>query len=217
MTELHAGLELFRYQLRDAVARDLDHQPRRGHQPRRHAMRGLIPVAGLATVAGVVLLITGRAPAPSADAAVMHHVVAALTAPPATIVHERALVMQGSKNARFELWAESSPPYAYRVIKWGGEGTGTANDAPYDPAATLRSMVQSGQAHIDTTTTFDGTPAYKLTVSGSSERFINGTAYVSRTDYHPLEIDATDGGGERIVFQSYEYLPASPANLQLLK
>ena len=40
---------------------------------------------------------------------------------------------------------------------------------------------------------------------------------MSSADYHPLEIDTTDGGGERIVFQSYEYLPATTANLALLR
>jgi hypothetical protein len=211
MTELHAGLELFRDQLRDAIARDVD------RRPRRRAVRGAIPVAGIAAAGAAVLAITGGTPAPTADAVVMRHVVAALTAPPATILHERAFVIAGSKSTRFELWAQSNPPYAYRVIKWGGEGTGTGNAAPDDPAATLRSMVQSGQAHIDATTTFDGVSAYKLSVSGSSERFINGTAYVSRADYHPLEIDTPDGGGERIVFQTYEYLPVTAANLALLR
>ena len=37
-----------------------------------------------------------------------------------------------------------------------------------------------------------------------------------RTEDHPLEIDTTDGGGERIVFQTYECLPATPANQALL-
>jgi hypothetical protein len=78
-------------------------------------------------------------------------------------------------------------------------------------------MAQSGQAHVDAATTFAGVPAYQITITGSSMRFLNGTAYVSRDDYHPLEIDTIDGGGERIVFQTYEYLPATPANLQLLK
>jgi hypothetical protein len=205
MTELHAGLELFRDQLRDAVARDVS------RRPRRRAARALIPAAGLAA-AGALVLTTGGAPAPSADAAVMRHVVTALTAPPATILHERAMVTSGSKTQPYELWVESSPPYSYRVIKWGHEGTGTGS-APDDPAAALRSMVQSGQAHVDAVTTFAGVPAYRLTVTGASDRWLNGTVYVSRTDYHPLQIETN---GERIVFQSYEYLPATAANQALL-
>jgi hypothetical protein len=38
--------------------------------------------------------------------------------------------------------------------------------------------------------------------------------YVSRADYRPLQIEA---GGERIVFQAYEYLRATSSKLQLLK
>ena len=42
---------------------------------------------------------------------------------------------------------------------------------------------------------------------------MNGTAYVARSNYHPLEIDTR---GERIVFQTYEYLPPTPTNQALL-
>jgi hypothetical protein len=205
MTELPAGLDLFRDQLCDAVARDLS------RRPRRRAVRTLVPAAGLAA-AGALVLTAGGAPAPSADAAVMRHVVTALTAPPATILHESAMVTLGSTTAPYELWVQSSPPYAYRVIKWGHEGTGTGT-APDDPAAALRAMVQSGQAHVDAATTFAGVPAYELSVAGASDRWLNGTIYVSRADYRPLQIETN---GERIVFQNYEYLPATAANQALL-
>jgi hypothetical protein len=207
MTDLPAGLDLFRGQLYDAVARDLSRRPRR-----RAAARGVIGAAAVGAVAALALTGAGGAPAPSADAAVMRHVVTALTAPPATILHERAMVTLGSTTQPYELWAQSSPPYAYRVIKWGHMGTGNGS-APDDPAAALRSMVQSGQAHVDATTTFAGVPAYQLTVSGASDRWLNGTVYVSRADYHPLQIETN---GERIMFQSYEYLPATAANQALL-
>jgi hypothetical protein len=51
----------------------------------------------------------------------------------------------------------------------------------------------------------------------SADKFLNGTAYVARSDYYPLEIDTTSGGGERIVVQAYEYLPATAANLAKLR
>jgi len=145
----------------------------------------------------------------------MRHVTAALTPPPATILHERALVTRGSTTQPYELWLETGSPYRYRVLKWGHEGTGVGTE-PTDPAASLRSLVASGNAHVDGSTTVAGVPALKLTVTGAP-RFLNGTAYVSRAGYRPLELDTTDGGGERIVFQSYEYLPANSSNLQLLK
>lgn len=206
MTDLPAGLDLFRHQLHDAVARDLS------RRPRRRAAHGLIGVAGIGAAAALALTLSGGAPAPMADAAVMRHVVTALTAPPATILHERAMVTLGSTTQPYELWVQSSPPYSYRVIKWGHAGTGTGS-APDDPAATLRLMVQSGHAHVDAATTFAGVPAYRLTVTGASDRWLNGTVYVSRADYHPLQIETN---GERIVFQSYEYLPATAANQALL-
>ena len=202
MTDLPAGLDLFRDQLHDAVARDLS------RRPRRRAAHGLIGVAGIGAAAALALTLSGGAPAPMADAAVMRHVVTALTAPPATILHERAMVTLGSTTQPYELWVQSSPPYSYRVIKWGHAGTGTGS-APDDPAATLRLMVHSGQAHVDAATTFAGVPAFRLTVTGASDRWLNGTVYVSRADYHPLQIETN---GERIVFQSYEYLPATAAN-----
>jgi hypothetical protein len=86
-----------------------------------------------------------------------------------------------------------------------------------DLTAELRALVASGQARVEASTTLDGVPAYKLSVSGASDRFLNGTAYVAQSDYYPLEIDTTGNGGERIVVQRYEYLPATPANLALLR
>jgi hypothetical protein len=61
--------------------------------------------------------------------------------------------------------------------------------------------------------TFAGVSAYKLTVQGAADPWVNGTAYVARSDYHPLEIVTR---GERIAYQIYEYLPATPANQALL-
>jgi hypothetical protein len=224
MTELHAGLEQFRDQLRDAVARDLDRggrrhvrRPVRGRSALRVGVPALAAAGAAALLLALLLALTGGSPAPPADAAIMRHVVAALNAPPATILHERALVTLGTATSPYELWIESNPPHAYRVAKWGHEGTGTSS-GPSDPAAMLRSMVQSGQAHIDEATTYDGLPAYKLTVAGASDPFLNGTAYVSRSDYHPLEIDTTGRvEPERIVVQTYEYLPATTANLALVR
>jgi hypothetical protein len=102
------------------------------------------------------------------------------------------------------------------VLKWGHQKTGSSG-APYDPAAKLRSLVKSGKAQVTGTATINGVAAYKLSVSGSSDRFLNGTAYVAQSDYHPLEIDTTGNGGERIVFQTYQYLPATTANLAVMR
>ena len=76
-------------------------------------------------------------------------------------------------------------------------------------------MVESGQATA-TPTTYNGTPAYELSVNSSSDPFLNGTAYVARSDYQPLEIDYATQSGGKVVFSAYQYLPATPANNALL-
>ena len=214
MTELHAGLRLYRGQLRDAIARRLE-QETSARPRRRHALRVGAPAAAGLAAAALAVIFTGGNAAQSADAAILHRVAVALTSPPGTILHERALVTAGGTTAPYELWIDNARGYRYHVQKWGHEGTGI-DRGPYDPAAELRSLIASGNATVDGTATIDGAAAYKLTVSGSSDRFLNGTAYVSQSNYHPLLIETTGNGGERIVVQTYEYLPATPANLRLV-
>ena len=214
MTELHAGLQLYRDQLRGAIERQ-PHAARRARPPAPRVLQiGALALAGVAAGAAA-LTFNGGGSVQSANAAILHRVAAALTAPPATILHERAVVTWGSTTAPYELWEENVPPYHYHVLKWGHQGTRSAS-APYDPAAELRALVQSGKATVDGTATINGVAAYKLTVTGSTDRFLNGTVYVAQTNYHPLEIDTTGNGGERIVYQTYEYLPATAANLRLI-
>jgi hypothetical protein len=215
MTQLHAGLDLYREQLRQAIVRDLEAR-RRASARGRLVVRAAVPAAAAVAAGAVAISLTGGTSVPSADAAILHRVASALTSPPATILHERALVTVGSTTQPYELWVENVPPYHYHVLKWGQSGTGSTQ-GPYDPAAELRSLVQSGNAQVAGTATIDGEAAYKLTVSGASDRFLNGTAYVAQSDYHPLEIDTTGNGGEQIVFQTYEYLPATAANLAMVR
>jgi hypothetical protein len=175
----------------------------------------------------------------SADAAILHNAVAALTPPPGTILHEQALVSIGQQAPmRFELWVQADSPQAHRVIKWGQEVSwnGAAysiynaesntiavgppvsrqpSHGPADVAAALRASVQSGAATVVGSTSIGGVAAYKLTVSGSPAQFLNGTAYVAKSDFHPLLIETTRDGGT-IAYQTYEYLPATQANLKLL-
>jgi hypothetical protein len=70
--------------------------------------------------------------------------------------------------------------------------------------------VQSGQARVDASTTYAGVPAYQLTVAGAPDRWLNGTAYVARSDYHPLLIESN---GESIRYTAYEDLPANAASV----
>jgi hypothetical protein len=242
MNELPTGLQLYRHQLRDAVARDLGAR----RPARRLALRLAAPTVALAAAAAISLVVfTGGPQVSPADAAILHRVAAALAPPSGTILHEQATVtLAGQAPARYELWEQADSPHAYRVVKFGHEGSWNGSSfADYDPAANtivvqpaqggatspddaaadLRSLVQSGNATIDGETTLDGTPAVELTVSGASPHYLNGTVYVARDTYRPLLIQTTTQVGpdghdvaETIEYQTYEYLPATRANLGLL-
>ena len=212
MTHSHTGLALYRDALRDAIDADL---ARRRRRPRARLLAlPATATTGAVAATAAILLTAGSAVAPTVDAAIARDVSAALNAPAGSIVHQKAMVSIGNQAAQqFELWESTSPPFAYRVIKWGHEGTGTAtHGAPNNPAAILEAMVASGQVQA-IPTTFDGVAAYKLNVAGASDPWVNGTAYVARSNYYPLMIESN---GETIRYQTFEYLPPSAANQRLL-
>jgi len=97
------------------------------------------------------------------------------------------------------------------------------NHAPVDTAATIRSLISSGQAHVAGSTVVDGVPAYVLSLSGLPDGggLSDGTYDVAKSDYHPLLLQTTVACQqgqcpETVQFQAYEYLPTTPANLSLL-
>ncbi len=190
-----------------------------------------------------MLLTAGGASAPSpASAAIVRHIRAELSAPAGSIRHESATVtLPDGSSMPFELWVQTGGTGIYRVIKDGQEvsqsatenkiydpSTNTITVSPLppaihqgeisrggDPAAELKQMVDSGRATA-TPATYKGTPAFELSVNSSSDPSLNGTAYVARSDYRPLEIDYASNGGTKVVFSAYEYLPANPSNDALL-
>ena len=232
-------LETYRHELHDAIERDL---ARSGLSVRvkRRALALAVPATAVAATAATLLLSAGGGAGPSlANAAIIRHVRAALTAPAGSILHEAAIVtLRDGSSTPFELWAQTGGTGIYRVIKDGQEvslsatqneiydpSTHTVTVSPLPPeiharevsrsvdlADELKQMVNSGQATA-TQTTYDGIPAFELRVLASEDPNLNGTAYLARSDYRPLEIDSTKG---RIVVSTYEYLPATPANDALL-
>jgi hypothetical protein len=208
---------------------------------RRATGLGLAVAGAVAAAIAVVALVgsTGSGGPAAADAAIIHHIRAELTAPAGSILHEAATVTPaGGSPMQFELWAQTGATNVYRVIKYGQEFSRSATQQEiYDPstrtvtvspapplshayevahpadlASQLKEMVNSGQATA-TATTFDGIPAYELRVNAPGDPLLNGTAYVAQSDYRLLETDSTKG---KAVFSTYEYLPATPANDALL-
>jgi hypothetical protein len=241
-TDIPHTLDTYRDQLRDAIDRDLARSTRTGRLKRR-ALALSLPTTAAAAGVATVLVTAGGATGPSlAGAAVLRHVHAELTARPGLILHESATVtLPDGSSSPLELWAQTGDTGVYRVIKGGAEAslsdtqnetydpsTNTVTVSPLPPqihqlevsrghdlADRLRQMVDSGSATA-TPTTYNGIPAYKLSIHASGDTSLNGNAYVARSDYRPLEISSTTHGDDKVVFSTYEYLPATPANDALL-
>ena len=241
-TDIPDTLVTYRSQLHAAIERDLARGTGPGRLKRRALALSVPATAAAATTATLLLTVGGASGPNSASAAIIRHVRAALIAPAGSILHESATVTLPDGSSRpFELWVQTGGTGVYRVIKDGQEvsqsatkneiynpSTNTITVSPLppaihqlevskgaDPAAELKRMVDSGQASA-TPTTYHGTPAYKLSVNSSSDTSLNGTAYVARSDYRPLELDSAAHPGTKVVFSTYEYLPATPANDALL-
>ena len=241
MSMLPSELQSFRHELRAAVEADL--RRHRGH--RRHLRRAIafgVP-GGLAALGLSLALVLGAGSTPSpADAAILASAQGALTPPPDTVFHVAATITVGSSPAHYELWATGT---SYRFIKFGYEAafngtTSSSYDAasntlyvdiynpqnhpPVDTAATIRSLISSGQAQVSGSTVVDGVPAYVLSLSGmpAGSGLANATYDVAKSDYHPLLLQGTIACQqgpqcpETVKFQTYEYLPETSANLSLL-
>jgi hypothetical protein len=241
MTMLQPELQSFRHELRAAVEADLVRH--RNH--RRHLRRAValgMP-AGLVALGLSLALVLGAGSTPSpADAAILASAQGALSPPPDSVFHVAATITVGSSPAQpYALWTAGS---SYRFIKFGYEAAwnGTTmssydaasntlyagiyspqNHPPVDTAATIRSLISSGQAQVSGTAVVDGVPAYVLSLSGLPEGggLTNGTYDVAKSDYHPLLLQTTvtcqqGQCPETVQFQTYEYLPETPANLSLL-
>jgi hypothetical protein len=247
MTTLQPELQAFRHELRAAVDADLA----RHHGQRRRIKRAVAigTPGGLAVLGLSLAMVLGAGSGPSpADAAILASAQGALTPPPNTVFHVAATITVGSSPGQhYELWSAGS---SYRLIKFGYEAAsnGTAsssydaasntlyvdiynpqNHPPVDTAATIRSLISSGQAQVSGSAVVDGIPAYVLSLSGlpAGSGLANATYDVAQSDYHPLLIQGTvpcaqnqrqctETETETVQFQTYEYLPETSANLSLL-
>ena len=238
-TDIPDTLVTYRTELQAAIERDLA-RGTRAVRVRRRVLALTVPATAAAATTAAVLLTAGGAAGPSlASAAIIRHVRSELTVPPESILHESAIVtLPDGSSTRFELWTQTGGTGVYRVIKWGAEASQSATQNEiYDPSANtvtvsplpealhdfeaskrvdvadeLKQMVDSGKATA-APTTYNGIPAYEITLNASAGTLSPGTAYVAQSDYRPLEIDSKDG---KVVFSTYEHLPATPTNDALL-
>jgi|SRR5579871_1141429 len=246
MSELHPELLQFRHELRAAVAADLER-----HRVRRRRLRRAVTFGTPGSVLGALglslglVLGVGGGISP-ADAAILAGAESALSPPPNTVLHVSAMITVGTEPAQpYELWATDT---TFRVIKEGVEFAGNVNGStvssydaatntiftgidhppshtPVDQAATIRSLIASGQAQVTGSTVVDGVPADVLSLTNLpvGSGLVNGTFDVATSDYRPLLVQTSvvcDNQGdqcpETLHFLTYEYLPATAVNLSLL-
>jgi outer membrane lipoprotein-sorting protein len=231
-------LNTLREQLVSGIAAQ---QPRR--QRRRFVVRFALASAAVATAAVAAVVFIGGSATQSADAAILRHVRAALAPSAEVILHEQAVATLNGSRVHYESWQLETAPYSFRRIKGPTEtsydGTTLATyDASTntiteeaattprpldDPVASLRQLLQTGDAKIVTTTTLNGRRVYEITAH-SSEATLNGTLYVDTATYAPVRAELPGpgcpgddcAGPETIDFVAYAQLPVNETNRKLL-
>jgi hypothetical protein len=208
---------------------------------RKLSLRFTLPAAAgvVAATAAIAVALVGSAstggPSP-ADAAILHRTLAAVTGPPNRILHMKTINVTGRTTFEGEWWQQTSSPYASRGMKGPighlGEfadngttsylydaSTNTIYERPNsaaptftDPVSLLRQQLANGQATVTGTTTISGQPLYGIRLASGI------TTYVDKGSYIPRYIDSPQRNGSNLRFTvvSYEYLPSTPQNTQLL-
>ena len=223
----------------------------RGHRirvPRRRRSVTRRPVlaallAAPAVVAAAAFLIAGAfggGGTPVADAAIIRHADAALTAPPHSILHTKVV----GNGFVAETWQLTSPPYSFLGYKGpvGAAAIETAGDATtasyYDPATNtihvtpsaapppfddplsqVRQALDDGRARVLGSAEVDGAATYKIQFAekgGFSSQSL--VAYVDQHTYRPVLLSdpQRDGTVAQLRVVTQEYLQATAANLRSL-
>jgi hypothetical protein len=225
-----------------ARRREQGRRARRGSS--RGALRLGLPGAAVVAgcTAGIVLLTGGirSGGTSSADAAIIRHAAAAFAAPPDEIFHYE---LEGDGFVA-ESWQLTSAPYSFLGGKGPVGSVRYASDdgttvAFYDPATNtitqtpsvkrpagfdnpltdIKQALQSGQARVLGTVVVDGTPTDEVQLADQNGFDAQSlVAYVDQTSYRPVEIADPQSNGSivRLRVVTFEYLPATAANLSLL-
>jgi hypothetical protein len=216
--------------IRAATRRRLAEQvrPKPVRRPRRIAFAASV-LAGASAVLTLVALAGSAGPGgpTSADAAIIHRTIRAMTPPANTILHVKVVGAQNGMAIVGEDWQETSPPYASRGIK-GSAGhlgefvdngttsffydpsTNTIDVQPdtsrptfTDPISQVRQALSSGHAQLAGTTTIGGESLLKIDLKGGM------VGYFDTRNYHPRYLDypQRDGSIVQLRVVVYEYLP----------
>lgn len=203
----------------------------------RFTLPALAGVAAAAAVAVIALIgATGSGGPGAADAAILHRTLAAVTAPPNTILHVKTIDVANGATFITEWWQQTSRPYANRGVKgptghlgeFANNGTTSYTYDPStntiyqhpdtgapiftDPISLIRQQLGNGQAHVTGKTTINGHPLYGIRLSSGI------TTYVDKGSYIPRYIDDPQSNGTTLRFKvvAYQYLAAIPQHRQLL-
>jgi hypothetical protein len=229
--------ESVRLALRDDLAARLRAGPPRRRRPLRTALASAAAAAAVAAIALFATVgTTGSAGPATADAAVIHLALRAVTPPANAILHESVVGEQNGVAVAAEGWQQTSPPYASRGIKGptGHQGefaddgrtsfeydaqtntiyeqTDSSPPTFADPISQVRQELAAHRAQFAGTTVIDGVSLYKIDLPAGL------VGYFDESDYQPRYLDdpQRDGSIVRLRVVAYEYLPMTPSNRALL-
>jgi hypothetical protein len=229
--------ERLRLALREDLVASLRARPARRRLSARSALGVTAVMAATAAVGLIAVLGTGGSGGPAtANAAIVHRALAAVTPPANEILHTEVVGVQNRTTVIGETWQETSSPYASRGLKGepGHQGefadngttsfaydpsTNTVHEQPdssrptfTDPVSQVREELASGRAEVTGTVTIGGLRLYEIALPYGL------VGYFDMGDYRPRYLDdpQRDGSVVRLRVAAYEYLAMTPANRALL-
>jgi len=230
LAEPRDGDEQLRLTVRRQLAAAARPQPRRS--PRR-APRWVAATAAMATIALAALVATAGSGGPgSADAAIIHRALTALTPPANAILHVKVVGVQNGVAVAGETWQQTTAPFASRGRKGGGgdigefadngttsfaydPSTNTIYERPdsshptfTDPIAQIRRQLARGQGNVTGAVTIGGVSLYRIDLPYGMVGYFDTATYLPRYIDDPQR----DGTVLRLRVGPYEYLPMTPAN-----